>query len=257
MTDREAPEESEARRFFESLGYVATRLPESSHSRQADYSVQNGVDQLLVEVKSRRRDEGFDQDLEQFGRAQSQQTLGRRNPISKQISDAAGQLAATAAENSSSLRLVVFVTADDDPKVQFDQVEATLYGKIDLLCEGSAGVVAVPCFYFTFSEFFRTPSVDAAMVLTPMGGRLLINAFSGRRGRLGASKLYQELLAAGAVTDSEAQELMGDAFLADTDIDRRDEAAILSYIRNKYGRPGLLAVVPTRFRAAIKIPHQS
>ena len=49
---------------------------------------------------------------------------------------------------------------------------------------------------------------------------------------------------------------MGDAFLADTDIDRRDEAAMLSYVRRKYGRPELLTFVPTKFRAAVKIPRQ-
>jgi hypothetical protein len=253
----ETPEESEARRFFESLGYVVTRVPESNRSQQADYSIENGVDQFIAEVKSRGRDEDFERRMERFGRAESQQTIGRSNPISKQISVAAGQLAATAAENPSLLRIIVFVAAGDDPELQVDQFQATLYGKVDLLREGDAGVVAVPCFYFTFSDFFRLRGIDAAVVLAPAGARLCINSFAGRRDRLGESKLHKEMSAVGAVTDPEAQERLGGAFLADTDIDRRDEAAILSYVRSKYGRPELLTFLPTKFRAAVKVPHPS
>jgi hypothetical protein len=255
---RETPEEWEARRFFESLGYVVTRLSESSDFQRADYSVENGVDHFLAEVKSRGPDEDFEQRMERFGRAQSQETIGRSNSISKQITGAAGQLAATAAENPSLLRVIVLVAAGDHPELQVDQFQATLYGKVDLLRADCAGVLAVPCFYFTFSDFFRLPDIDAAVVLAPAGARLCINSFAGRRDRLGESRLHKELSAAGAVTDPEAQERLGNAFLADdTDIDRRDEAAMLRYVRSKYGHPELLTFLPTIFRAAVRIQHQS
>src|ERR1035438_2046029 len=67
---RETPEEWEARRFFESLGYVVTRLSESSDFQRADYSVENGVDHFLAEVKSRGPDEDFEQRMERFGRSE-------------------------------------------------------------------------------------------------------------------------------------------------------------------------------------------
>jgi hypothetical protein len=254
---RETPEESEARRFFEFLGYVVTRVPESRDSQRADYSIENGADQFIAEVKSRGPDEHFEQRMERFGRAESQQTIGRSNPISKQISVAASQLAATTAGNQSLLRIVVLVAAGDDPELQVEQFQATLYGKVDLLREGRFGVVAVPCFYFTFNDFFRHPAIDAVVVLVPAGARLCINSFARQRDQLGESKLHKELTAVGAVTDPEAQERLGDAFLADTHIDRRDEAAMLGYIRSKYGHPELLTFAPTKYRAAVKIPHKS
>ena len=253
----ETTEESEARRFFESLGYVVTRIPESSDGQQADYSIENGIDQFIAEVKSRGQDVEFERSMEQFGHAESQQTTGRSNPISKQISVATRQIAATADQEPSSLRVIVFVAAGDDPDMQVEQFQATLYGRVYLLREGDAGVVAVPCFYFTFSDFFRFNDVDAAVVITPAGARLYINSFAGRRDRLRQSKLHKVLSAAGAVTDPEAQEQRGDAFLADTDIDRRDETAILDYVRRKYGRPELLTFRPKKFRAAVTVRHQS
>lgn len=254
---KETPEELEARKFFECLGYVVTQVPESSGSERADYAVADGVDQFVAEVKSRGRDEAFERSMERFGHAESQQAVGRSNPISKQISVAAGQLASTAAESPGLLRIVVLVAAGDDPELQADQFQATLYGTVDLLREDVDGVVAVPCFYFAFSDFCRFPGVDAAVVLVPPAARLCINGFSRRRGRLAESNLYKVLSAAGAVSDPEAQERLGQAFLADADIDRRDEAAMLGYVRSKYGLPELLPFKPTKYRAAAMVPRQS
>jgi hypothetical protein len=248
---RETPEELEARGFFESLGYVVERLSESSDSQRADYSVENGVDHLIVEVKSRGRDDEFEKRLERYGRAQSQATVRRNNPLSKQITGAARQIAATAAEDLSLLRVIVLVTAGDQPELPVDQFEATLYGKVYLLRADGAGVLAVPCFYFTFSDFFRLPDIDAAVVLARGGARQCTNSFARQRERLRSSKLHRGLSLAGAVTDPETQERLGKAFLADTDIDRADERAMLSFVRSKYGHPELLTFVPTIFRAAV------
>jgi len=254
---KETPEELEARGFFEFLGYVVTRVPETSGSQRADYAIANGVDQFIAEVKSRGRDEDFERSMERFGHAESQRAAGRSNPISRQISVAGRQLAATAAEDPSLLRIIVFVAAGDDPELQVDQFQATLYGTVDLLREDVGGAVAVPCFYFTFSDFCRLPGIDAAVVLVPPTARLCVNSFGVRRDRLGESNLYKALSAVGAVTDPEAQERMGQAFLADTDIDRRDEAAMLGYVRSKYGLPELLPFKPTKYRAAVNVPRQT
>jgi hypothetical protein len=67
------------------------------------------------------------------------------------------------------------------------------------------------------------------------------------------SRLYKALFAAGAATDPAALERLGSAFLVDTDMDRRDEASTLRYVRGKYGLPELLTFKPERFRAAVQI----
>jgi hypothetical protein len=67
------------------------------------------------------------------------------------------------------------------------------------------------------------------------------------------SRLFLQLSGAGAVTDPPAREQEGGAFIADTDIARDDETAVLSYVRNKYSRPKLLAFRPVKIMKAVSI----
>jgi hypothetical protein len=257
MVTKETPEELEARKFFEHLGYVVTKIPEVDNEKRADYRVEDAADLFIVEVKGRGPDLNFTRQLEEFAYAESQQPVDRMNRISKQISNAADQLAAT--DDGSALRLIAFVAAGDDPDLQVEQFQRTLYGTVDLLQEGDSEVTAVPCFYFTFNDFFRFRHVDGAVILSPRrGAKLCVNDFSDRRDRLRTSKLYQTLSASGAITDPMVLEKSGKAFVADTDdLNRRDETAVLDYVRKKYSRPELLTFRPTQYRAAAKIPYES
>ncbi len=258
----ETPEEIEARGFFEFLGYIVTRIPEARDGQRADYAIEDGTDQYIAEVKSRGPDQDFARQLERGAIAESQQLIGRTNSISGQVKGASDQLAATEPDDPSALRLIVFVAAGDDPELQVEQFKSTLYGKVDLLRQEASEEIATPCFYFTFSEFFRFRHVDGALVLLPMGAQkigahLYANGYSCRSDRLRASKLYQQLSLSGAVTDPIMLEREGKAFVADTDLDRRNEGSVLSYIRNKYGRPELLDARFKKVRVAVKTPYES
>jgi hypothetical protein len=258
----ETPEEIEARGFFEFRGYIVTRIPEARDGQRADYSLKDGTDRYIVEVKSRGPDQDFASQLERGARAESKQPMGRTNTISRQVKEASDQLAATDPDDLSALRLIVFVAAGDDPELQVEQFKRTLYGIVDLLRQEASEAIATPCFYFTFNEFFRFPHVDGALVLFPMGAQktdvhLYANGYSCRSDRLRASKLYQQLALSGAVTDPVMLERAGKAFVADTDLDRRNEGAVLSYIRNKYGQPELLDVRFKKLRVAVKVSYES
>jgi len=85
------------------------------------------------------------------------------------------------------------------------------------------------------------------------GGRLCVNAFGSRKEQLRGTRLYRELGTAGAVTDPDIIESANEAFVADMDIDRRDEVAVLAYVRIKYDRPELLTFNPKRIRVAARV----
>jgi len=250
--NRETPLELAARSFFEHVGYVVSRIPEANDDQRADYSIENAGERLIAEVKSRGPDEEFERQMERVGRASSEQSFGRANPISRQIREASGQLAATFPENPSWPRILVLVAAGDNPDLQVEQFRATLYGTIHLLRAGGVGAVAIPCFYFTFNDFYRFRDIDAAVVLTPRGALLWLNAFGKRRDRVRETTLFKKLSAVGAVTDPDLLERAGEAFLVDTDMDRRDEDVTLAHVRSKYGHPELITFKPKNFRAAVQ-----
>ena len=228
MPIKETPEEREVRKFFEHLGYTVTRVAEAEDAQTADYRVRVARERLLVEVKGRGPDVEFARQLDERSRAESEQPMARTNTISRQIREAADQLAATEPDDPLVCRLVAFVAAGDDPDLQVEQFQKTLYGIVDLVSQGGSGAIALPCFYFTFGDFFRFRHVDGAVVLSPRGARLCVNAFGQGIDRLRGSSLYERVAASEALTDPDVIEERGKAYLADTDIDRRDEAGVLA-----------------------------
>jgi len=257
MTSDESPEELEAHRFFEHLGYAVSRIAETGSAQAADFRVRDSQEAFLVEVKGRGPNANFARQLEIEARAESEQRMARINTISRQVREAADQLAATDPDDRTSFRVLAFVAAGDDPDLQVDQFQKTIYGTVDLLTDTGSGATAMPCFYFTFSDFFRFRHIDAAVVLSPRGARLCINGFGGASHLLRASRLHSSFSSADAVTDPALVEGQGQAYIADTDFDRRDELAVLAYVREKYGRGELLPFKPTKLRVAMKVPYES
>lgn len=233
------------------------RIPRATSGPSADFRAVSRTERLVVEVKSKDPDEDFARQLRVGSRAESEAPIARTNVLSARVGEAADQLAATAPRDKSLLRLVAFVAAQDDPDLQVEQFQRTIYGSVELLREGESRVRSVPCLYFTFSDFFRLPEVDGALVISPRGGRLCLNAFSARCAQLRATVLHARLAVSGAVTDPEVDERTGKLMIADTDIDRRNEAAVLAFVRKKYDRPELFAVAPKRIRVAVKVPWES
>src|SRR3989442_9635215 len=120
MVSDETQEELIARRFFESLGCSVTRLPKIEGQPRAGYRVQDSANRYIVEVKGRGPDAEFARQLREHGSAGTQHRIARTNTISRQITEAAEQLEATDPNDTSSLRMIAFVAAGDDPDLQVD-----------------------------------------------------------------------------------------------------------------------------------------
>ncbi len=214
MSENDA--ERQVRGFLEAERFQVERIPSLPHEEQrADYRVIHENEIHIVEVKGRIENQKYVQDLLKKGEAIKESIVGRTNPVSKHIREAAEQLKTTPAE-SSAFRVIALVTADDDSEVHSTQFQSTLYGMVDLLVPAKDGsAVAVPCFYFTFNEFFNLRYVDAVLILMLDGSRICLNSFSSRAHEFRRTWLYQLHSRAGAVCDPEEMEIQRKAFVAD------------------------------------------
>jgi hypothetical protein len=241
---------------MDSLGLTWEEIPEEAEPR-ADFRASDGRCHYLFEVKQREDDKDYEATLARAGHAVLQQSLGRLNRISSLITGAARQLRATPA-TPDTLRVVVFVAAGREAEVQEKQFRSTLYGEVDLITHMEGGqAVARPCFYFSFSEFYRLPDVDAALTILGPRCRMYLNDFSRRLDTLRVSQLYQTIDQSGAVVDPKRLESAEDAFIADCDIDRRDQDSVLSYVKDKYALQTAITFEPVHVKSGVVLPWTS
>ena len=247
---KENNSERHVREFLERQDFRVQRIATVPGQRRADYYVTDSDKSYVVEVKGKIGDEAYTENLLSRGEAFREEFLGRTNSISQDIREAAKQLVATPAE-PEAFRIVAFVATGDAPYTQASQIESTLYGTVELLSPSSdgAGAVATACFYFTFSEFFNLRSVDAALIFIPDGSKVYVNNFSQRVREFRTTKLYQIHAGQGAVCDPEIIERQGAAFIADCDLDRREEPELIQYINQKYGVECIYTFKPTKYTA--------
>ncbi|MDA2928195.1 hypothetical protein MYX78_13375 [Acidobacteria bacterium AH-259-G07] len=228
----ENPSELRVRNFLENQGFDVGRIQVNEKDRRADYKVRDESDTYIVEVKGRAEDEEYLEDLFRKGVAEKQKLLGRTNTMSGLIQEAADQLRSTPCEEGA-FRIAAFVASTEDADVDLEQFESTLYGTVNLLTEEEDGIaLATPCFYFTFNEFYRLPDVDAALIFAQRGSKLYLNTFSQRVEAFRRARLYELYDQHNAVVDPGEMERRETAFVADCNLDRRDEKALSDYNTN-------------------------
>lgn len=243
------------RLFFESQAFQVERIPTATGEQRADYRVSDANHTYVVEVKGRIEDDDYAQELWHSGKAFREDALGRINAVSRRIRDAAQQLAATPTD-ATSFRIITLAAVGDDPETQATQFQATLYGIVDLLTPAEDGSArARPCFYFSFSEFFILRHVDAALILLPSGSRICLNSYGLKVEAFRQTALYQLHESHGAVADPERMEVRQEAFIADCNLDRRDESALLAYIKQKYTLDQVITFNPRKYTASKIVPR--
>lgn len=170
--------ERQVRTFFESQRFHVERITSLQDERRADYRITHANEVYIIEVKGRIEDEEYERNLVEQGEAIREDLLGYTNPVSKQIRDAAKQLIVTPAE-PSAFRVIEVVTAYNDYETHAEQFQSTLYGMVDLLIPAeNSHARAILCYYFTFSEFYNLPKVDAALILIPGGAKSVLTALA-------------------------------------------------------------------------------
>jgi len=211
-----------------------------------DFHCCDGRATYLIEFKS--KEDGVDKNYEKERALNEQgfhiswQSNRRTNTLSGIASDAARQLSSSL--QSADYRIIWFLAIGENSKRWFDKFVATLYGITQLADLGKSPLNSYPCYFFSFSDFFRHKDVlDAAIVSYPdpespsLHSIVCLNPHSERYANFKKSKLVS--LFGTSVVDPPAQESDGTAYIADEAIDRRDVNAMIEYLRKKYLLPKL------------------
>ena len=246
--------EDAVRATLETWGFRVEKIPETDVPTP-DFIVCDDSAAYLVEVKTRGDDPALTRARDQVLRRGEVFTeslaLVRHNRISSIIGHANRQLAKFM-NDDQVFRVVWVVVTGRATDAKCLQIQASLYGSTTIIDFESVSN-GFECYYFRESDFFRDRDVlDGAVVSNLDSGKLCLNTLSPRYITFKHAKLAAQF-AAGLV-DPVAQEAAGTAFIVDSDIDRKNQAAVIEYLQRKYKRVRLMNIDLGYHSAAIAVP---
>jgi hypothetical protein len=198
----------------------------------------------LIEVKGINDEEDIKRTLQNGGMYETDRSHVYRPRVAKEIRKAKNQLQSTATDYDNHLWFVALIARSRyDASFMAEQILGTLYGVGAVTdSEGSGNCRRRRCLYFSESAFYRHPDLDGAIVLCPEGIALYLNDFGRRTERVRQSGLACSLAQHLALYDKEAMESRNDCLIADFEMDRTNEHAVLDRLKQKYSSRNLQIV---------------
>lgn len=239
----EKPRETEVRSFFEAVGLTVERIP-TYEGKSPDFLVSGDGPGYLVEAKGRFDDESIEKELVSTGTATRTRPVGYSEHIEKIVRNARKQMKAYDPEHQYQWLVWLSVeTVLAGHELTFEQFISTLYGVRTVVYGGKAGrALSRRCYYARSGPFERWPEIDGALISSPDGYVLCMNEFSPRSANIRGQEVAKKLSERKAVVLPYQREAQGQCFVADLSIDRRNEAVIRDYLRDRYNHPELQIV---------------
>jgi hypothetical protein len=237
--------EEGAKAVLEKWGFVVHKIPVSTVNgvKTPDFQVNDEAAEYLVEVKERDDDpeqiEMRDQTLGAGQLYQQHTPLVRTNRVSGIIGYAAKQLKVHG-DGKSSFKLVWLVAIGDNQEAKYMQFESALYGTTRMV-DMNSNEGHRPCYFFGDSDFYRyRNTLDAAIISTSCEARLCLNPMSKSFAAFRETMLCKCF---GSAVCNPLDEVAANyAYIVDADIDRRDENAVMDYMRAKHRAPRLINI---------------
>lgn len=256
MTD--AP--SIARQVLETWGASVVSVS-TSLKEEADFLAELGGVRLLIEEKTKF--EGPDRldarnlALSSDALHSSIQPLGQNNRISGIVRKASEQLSSTGACVAHDLKVLWFTGVGFDAEARHLQLMSTLYGSTRIF-ELKKPYMR-PCYFFRNSDFFRYREHFDGAVSAYLNGNtvtltLCLNPYATSWEALRDSPFAKKFKF--GLIDPVAEEAHGAAYIADTDMPRIDELAILRFLENKYGLEGAQNVDMSMTSVVMRVPKE-
>jgi hypothetical protein len=226
--------------------------------KQADFLATRAGVRLLIEEKTKEEDPAKAAAREaahSTGKLYAETLpLVRDETVSGVIRGTTRQLLASSLLEHD-FRLIWFTATGPTAKGKYEQFMATLYGRTNIIEFGVEGYRR--CYFFRNGDFFRRRDVVDGAVAAYIDGdqlhaRLCLNSLSTRYAAL---RVSDAVLAAfeGKCEDPIAMEADGAALILDADIDRKDESALLEFLRQKYTTGPLMKIDLGYTRASVRV----
>lgn len=254
------PSLSYARALLEHWGVSVQDIPTSDaeQKQEADFLASFDGVRVIIEEKTKEDDPGYlAHRAKELQRGQIHSftlPLVRNETLAGLVRDASRQLRSSS-ELPHEFRLMWFTATGVHAQGKYEQFMATLYGRTNLLEMNASGYRR--CYYFRNADFFRRAAViDGAVAAYTHGksisAKLCLNSLSPRFQSLRSSPVLRPF--GTAVEDPIALEAEGSAFVLDSDLDRKQEGALLSYLQSKYSTGPLMKFDLGYTNASLLVP---
>jgi len=231
-------------KYLKTAGLLVTRVDVDPKAERCDLSAKDGCEKYLIEVKGINDEDEIKQTLRKGEIYETDRSHVYRKRVAREIHKAQNQLQSTATGYDDHLWLVALIARSKyDARFMTEQIFGTLYG-VGAITDSEAGGAlrrrrCLYCLYFSESAFHKHPDLDGAIVLGPDGIRLYMNDYGRRLDRVRQSGLACFLAQHNLLYDKEAMESRSDCLVADFEMDRTDQNAVLDRLKQKYSNPRL------------------
>jgi len=234
------------------MGLEVVRV-EAGSASTPDYVVNGDGPGYVVEVKSRNDEATLSERLEDGEVVDGARLLAHDAGLERAARRARKQFRQVDPNHDRFWILWLSLDAQFGADAALGQCAGTVYGirqcVVPADATGKVGM-AVDCCYARPGVFERWPEIDAAIVATDQGVIMLANELSPRCPALRQRDVPRRL--GKAVYLPTEREADGSIFIADRDVDRRDESLLRESLIKKYGKTPLFLVDFTHAWAAMK-----
>lgn len=225
-------------------GFDCHRIEEGIDKRP-DFLVSDGTQSYFIELKTKF--ESPERSALRSGHLKSEEVfvdaLGLTATATYRsiMAKASKQLASMATQDNTQLRLPWLHCVGLQANVDAERFKNLLFGLV-YIADWADGGDAKPCYFFRPSIFHQYKHIiDAAIVSTEHDLWLCLNPYSQRHKQVEKCQLAS-VLAEGKINPSELA-LDDLAWIVEANVDRRDEEAVLSSLKDKYGLSDLSVVM--------------
>jgi hypothetical protein len=191
------PYKLRAKASLEESGYTVHLVDAKQNDKRADLLATCETDSLIVEVKCKYDDGELSKQLRTAGPREIvpyHANIQTNNSLASLIEEASRQIEASRSLSKGAFGVLWF---HPDPKLGFSdsdqQIRMNLYGGRYAFVDAPDGSQwCMPCYYTTYSDFYRYASIDAVALHGEKGVQLLPNPFSARAHDFKKARLYQD-----------------------------------------------------------------
>lgn len=228
--------EEYARLVLEAHEFLVTRLKPPENNRCADFLVEKDNESFLLEVTTKKETEFFNtliQKTKDEKVATGSRTISYSNRIDGILRDKEDQLRQTPTDYNIPKVLCISALNIDSGYI-FELVKITLYGINTLSALSSTGEFYLKeCYYHNYSAFYKYNGIDAVILASDTGGRILLNEFSQHYTFIKDSKLV-EMFPEKSRIDPIEMEGNGDIFSYKGNVPQKNSKFVWQYLYDKY-----------------------